>query len=121
MQGNLPPEAQEKLEELRDLQGTAQQLAIQKSTAETQLAETEQALDQLDDIDEGTEMYEEVGQLLVETEYDAAVEKLESRQSSLERRIQALERQEERIENQFEQLQTELQQLLGGMGNLTGA
>ena len=35
MQGNLPPEAQEKLEELQDLQEKAQQVAAQKQQAET--------------------------------------------------------------------------------------
>jgi len=35
MQGNLPPEAQEKIEELQDLQESAQQVAAQKQQAET--------------------------------------------------------------------------------------
>ncbi|MFP4591386.1 MAG: prefoldin subunit beta [Halobacteriales archaeon] len=121
MQGNLPPEAQEKIEELRQLQGTAQELAIQKTTAESQLRETEQALEQLTEIDADTEMYQEVGQLLIETEYEAAQEELEERQANLERRVEALERQEQRVETQFESLQEELQGLLGGMGDLMGA
>ena len=33
MQGNLPPEAQEKLEQLQDLQETAQEVAVQKEDA----------------------------------------------------------------------------------------
>ena len=45
MQGNLPPEAQEKLEQLQDLQDTAQQVAVQKNQAETQLTESENALE----------------------------------------------------------------------------
>lgn len=127
MQGNLPPEAQEKIEELRELQGTAQELAIQKSTAEGKLQETEQALEQLESIDPETEMYQEVGELLIATEYDDAQSDLEERQENLERQVEALERQEERIETQFESLQSELQQLLsgadglGGGGDLTGA
>ncbi len=120
MQGNLPPEAQEKIEELRELQGTAQELAIQKSTAEGKLQETEQALEQLESIDPDTEMYQEVGELLIETEYDDAQSELEERQANLERQVEALERQEERIETQFESLQSELQQLLGGAGGLGG-
>ncbi len=120
MQGNLPPEAQEKLEELQELQGSAQQLAVQKSTAEAQLAETEAALEHLDEIDDDTDMYQEVGELLVETNHGDASEDLTGRKESLERRVQALERQEERIQKQFESLQTELQQLLGGMGDLAG-
>lgn len=120
MQGNLPPEAQEKLEELQQLQGTAQQLAVQKSTAETQLAEATNALEHLDEIEEDTGMYQEVGELLVETTHDEAVEELTERKETLERRVQALDRQEERIQTQFESLQGELQQLLGGLGDLAG-
>lgn len=120
MQGNLPPEAQEKLEELQELQGTAQQLAVQKSQAETSLAETETALDHLSEIDDDTEMYQAVGELLVETSHTDATEDLTERKQSLERQVEALERQEERIQTQFEELQGELQQVLGGLGDLAG-
>lgn len=120
MQGNLPPEAQEKIEELQDLQETAQQVAIQKQQAETTLNETKTALDQLDDIDEDTNMYQEVGELLVQTEYDEAAESLEEKSDSLEIRVETLEKQESRVEEKFEELQQELQQLLSGAGGVGG-
>ena len=66
MQGNLPPEAQEKIEQLQDLQETAQQVAVQKQEAETGLTEAQNALDELENIDEETTMYRSVGELLVE-------------------------------------------------------
>ena len=65
MQGNLPPEAQEKLEDLQDLQETAQQVAMQKQEAETQLTESKNALDALDSIETDTKMYKQLGELLV--------------------------------------------------------
>ncbi|WP_254543261.1 prefoldin subunit beta [Halomarina pelagica] len=114
MQGNLPPEAQEKIEELRNLQETAQQVAAQKQQAETTLSESRAALDQLEDVDEGTTMYREVGELLVETTYDEASEALEEKVDSLEIRVETLNKQEERVQQQFEKLQGELQQMLGG-------
>ena len=116
MQGNLPPEAQEKVEELKDLQETAQQVAAQKQQAETRLTESKTALEELDDIDEDTVMYHEVGELLVETEYDEAREDIEETVDSLEVRVDTLEKQEERVQEQFESLQQELQQMLGGAG-----
>ena len=79
MQGNLPPEAQEKIEELQDLQDTAQQVAAQKEQAQTSLQESKTALETLEDLDDGLEMYREVGELLVETEYDDAYEALEEK------------------------------------------
>jgi prefoldin beta subunit len=117
MQGNLPPEAQEKLEELQDLQETAQQVAAQKQSAESTLTESETALDALEDIDEDTVMYREVGELLVETDYETAHDDLSEKVESLEVRVEQLQKQEERVQEQFESLQSELQQMLqGGAG-----
>ena len=114
MQGNLPPEAQEKIEELQDLQETAQQVAVQKQRAESQLTETQNALEELDGMDEETTMYREVGELLVQTEYDEASENLSEKSDSLEIRVQTLEKQEQRVRDQFESLQQELQEMLSG-------
>jgi len=117
MQGSLPPEAQEKLEELQDLQETAQQVAAQKQSAESTLNDSKTALEALDEMEDDTVMYREVGELLVETEYDEAYENLEDRVDSLEIRVEQLNKQEERVQEQFESLQQELQQMLqGGAG-----
>jgi prefoldin beta subunit len=117
MQGNLPPEAQEKIEELQDLQETAQQVAQQKQSAETSLRDSETALKALDDIEGEVTMYREVGELLVETDYDEAHETLDEKVDSLGVRVQTLEKQEERVRDKFEELQQELQQMLqGGAG-----
>ena len=116
MQGNLPPEAQEKIEELQDLQDSARQVAAQKQQAESQLTESKTALEELGEIDEGTTMYREVGELLIETDYDEANDDLEEKVSSLEVRVETLEKQEERVQEQFESLQSELQQMLSGGG-----
>jgi prefoldin beta subunit len=114
MQGNLPPEAQEKVEELQDLQETAQQVAMQKQQAEQSLNESQAALDALEDVDEGATIYREAGELLVEADYDGAKEQLAEKISSLEVRVESLEKQENRVREQFEDLQQELQRLLGG-------
>lgn len=124
MQGNLPPEAQEKVEQLQDLQETARQVASQKQQAESNLTESRTALEALDDIGEETVMYREVGELLVETTYAEAEDSLEEKVENLEIRVETLEKQEERVQQQFEQLQEELQQLLqgaaGGPGGVGG-
>ena len=116
MQGQLPPEAQEKVEQLQDAQQKAQQIAVQKQQAEQQLSEAENALDVLSDVEEDTGMYRRVGELLIETEYDDATEELEEKVDSLEIRVQTLDKQEGRVREQFESLQSELQELLQGAG-----
>ena len=114
MQGNLPPEAQEKIEELQQLQETAQTVAVQKTEAESQLEESRTALKELEDIEEDTGMYRQVGELLVATDLETAREDLDEKVERLEVRLSTLEKQEERVQEQFEGLQEELQQLLGG-------
>ncbi len=116
MQGSLPPDAQEKVDELRDLQETAQELAVQKNEAETKLADAENALDELAEIDTETTMYREVGELLVQTDYDSAKANLQETVDTMEIRVETLEKQEERIQEQFEELQEELEEMLGGAG-----
>ena len=116
MQGNLPPEAQEKIEDLQDLQDTARNVAMQKQQAESTLQESKTALDQLEDIDESTTMYQEVGELLVQTNYEDASDDLEEKVDSLEVRVETLEKQEERVQDRFEELQQELQEMLQGGG-----
>ena len=120
MQGNLPPEAQEKLETLQDLQETAQNVAEQKQQTETSLNETETALEALDGVDEDAVMYHEVGELMIQTDYDAAAEQLEEKQESLEVRVEQLSKQEERVQERFENLQDELQEMLSGAGGPQG-
>jgi prefoldin beta subunit len=123
MQGNLPPEAREKIEELQDLQETAQQVAAQKQQAESTLTESQTALDALEGMDEDATMYREVGELLVKTEYDEAKTDLTEKVDSLEVRAEQLAKQEERVQQQFEELQEELQEMLqgGGAGGAGGA
>jgi len=93
---------------------TAQQVATQKQQAETELSESQTALEALEDIEGETTMYRQLGELLVETDYEEARDDLEEKVNSLEVRVDTLEKQEERVQDQFEQLQEELQQMLGG-------
>jgi prefoldin beta subunit len=120
MQGNLPPEAQEKIEELQDLQETTEQLAAQKGQAETSLNEAKTALDALEDIDEDATMYREIGELMVKTNYADASESLSEKVDSLEVRVEQLAKREERTQEQFQELQEELQQMLQQGGGPMG-
>ena len=113
MQGNIPPEAQETLEELQSLQEQAQQIVLQRNEAERSLEQAKNANDVLDDVDEDATMYRRVGELLIETDYDAADEDLQDRIGSLEIRVETLKKQEERVQSQFENLQNELRSKLG--------
>lgn len=114
MQGQLPPEAQEKIEELRDAQETLQQLEAQRQESEVELEEARNALDVLEEVDEDTTMYHETGGLFIETEYDDAESALTEQADELEARIESIERKQEKLEERMETLQEELQEMLGG-------
>lgn len=116
MQGQLPPEAQETVEELQERQEKAQQIATQRQQVEAALDDAESALDALDDVDEDTTMYREVGDLRVKTEQETAETEIGDRVDTLEVRVQALENQEEQIKERFDGLQQELQELMSGLG-----
>ncbi len=120
MQGSLPPEAQEKLETLQDLQETAQNVSEQKQQTETALSDAQAALSALEDVDDDSVMYREVGELLIETNYDDASEQLEAKVDRLEVRAEQLGKQESRVQEKFEKLQEELQQMLSGAGGPQG-
>lgn len=120
MQGNLPPEAQEKIDELQGLQETAQTVAVQKQEAESSLTDAENALEEIEEIDADTTVYRQVGELFVETDYEEAEANLSEKADSLEIRLETLEKQEERVQTQFEDLQGDLEELLGGAGGMGG-
>ena len=113
MQGNIPPEAQQTLEELQTLQEQAQQVVVQKNEAERTLRESEHALEALEDVDPDATMYQEVGSLLLETDHATASEELEDRVQKLEIRVETLKKQEDRVQSQFESLQSDLREKLG--------
>ena len=122
MQGSIPPEAQETLEELQQLQEQAQQVVVQKNNAEQSLQEAENANEVLDTLDEDATMYQEVGSLLVETDYESAREELTQKIQQLEIRVETLGKQEDRVQSQFEKLQSELRDKLGDVaGGVGGA
>ena len=113
MQGNIPPDAQETIQRLQTLQEQAQQVLMQKNDAERALQEAKTASDLLEDVDPETTMYRDVGELMIETDYESASSDLEETIQRLEIRVETLGKQEDRIESQFQELQEELQSKLG--------
>lgn len=116
----LPPNIQEKLTRLQQLQNTMQQLVIQKQRLELELSESERALKTLEGISQDTKVYKSAGAVLVEKKRDDVVKELEERKEFLEMRSKVLVRQEgktrERLTSLQETLQKELNLQLGSSG-----
>ena len=108
----LPPQLQEQLARLQQLQQTLQAVTSQKQQLEIELSETDRALSELDKITDQTPVYKSVGSLLLKSERQTVLSELKERKELLGTRITVLGRQEERTKDRMKELQTKLQEKL---------
>ena len=113
MNAELPPQMQNQLAQLQQVQQQAQSLAMQKNQMETIKKESEMALEELKELPEDAVIYRAVGELQIKAEKEETVTKLEEKIETLSLRLQSIARQEERISKRFTQLQEQLQQSMG--------
>ncbi len=113
MSSELPPQVQNQLAQLQQIQEQAQALAGQKTQVEIMLKETELALDELNKIGDDSAVYRNVGGLMIKTDRNKVIEFLTEKKDTLSLRIQTLAKQEDRIQKRFTQLQEQLKQSLG--------
>jgi prefoldin beta subunit len=106
----LPPQIQQRLLRLQQLQQTLQGVMAQKQQLEMQLTEVEQATGELEKLDETAVVYKSIGALLVKSEKDKVTTELTERKELLTMRVDVLAKQEERLRTQVKDLQDKLQQ-----------
>jgi len=105
----LPPQVQERLLRLQQLQQTLQSVVTQKQQLELELTEVEQALDELGMVDDTATIYKSIGSLLVKSGKEKVTTDLNERKELVNMRINVLGKQEERLRSQMKDLQTKLQ------------
>ncbi len=106
----LPPKVQERLLRLQQLQQTLQVVLSQKQQLELELTEGDQALSELEKLDDTTVIYKSIGSLLVKAKRPKVVTELTERKELLNTRVTVLGKQEERLRTQAKNLQAKLQQ-----------
>ena len=106
----LPPNVQERLLRLQQLQQTLQSILAQKQQVEMEKTEVEQTIAELQKTAETAVIYKAVGSLLVKAEKPKVTEELVERKELLETRSTVLARQEERMRSQIKEAQTKLQE-----------
>ncbi|MEM3086026.1 MAG: prefoldin subunit beta [Halobacteria archaeon] len=116
MAANLPPQVQNQLVQLRQLQQQAQSVALQKSQVDSLLRETESALAELEKIGPDDTIYRAAGTVLMKAKRDEVKANLAEKKETYSLRLKTLERQEERIKKRGEELQQQLQQSLKSAG-----
>ncbi len=109
----LPPQVQERLLRLQQVQQTLQTVLAQKQQVEFELTEIEQALSELQKMTDDAVIYKAIGSLLVRAEKAKITMDLNERKELLNTRSTVLGKQEERLRGQLKDLQTRLQQDLG--------
>jgi len=112
----LPPNVQERIQRLQQLQNTLQQLLIQKQRLELEMNESKRALTTLNDITGDAKVYRSVGPILVEKEKDKVIKELTDRTDFLDMRSGVLEKQEQKTRGRIKELQETLQKELNIAG-----
>jgi len=106
----LPPNVQERLLRLQQLQQTLQSILAQKQQVEMEKTEVEQTMAELQKTADEAVIYKAIGSLLVKADKAKVTEELAERKSLLDTRSTVMVRQEERIRAQVKEAQTKLQE-----------
>lgn len=115
MSGELPPQIQNQLAQIQQLQQQMQAVMTQKSQIEGLIRETDAALRELDKASDDAVIYKSVGELLFKADKPKLSEELKERKDMMDLRLKTMVKQEERIQSRFNQLQEQLKSSLGQM------
>lgn len=108
----LPPQVQEELLRLQQLQQTLQAVVAQKQQLELELAETDRALSELGKVTGENPVYKSVGSILVKADKEGLLAELSEKKELLNTRVTVLGRQEERTRERIKDIQQKLQEKL---------
>jgi prefoldin beta subunit len=109
----LPPQVQERLLRLQQLQQTLQSILAQKQQVELEITEIDQALTELQKLGDDAVIYKATGSLMIKSEKTRINTELTDRKELLNTRATVIAKQEERVRSQLKDVQTRLQQDLG--------
>jgi len=110
----LPPQLQEQLVRLQQLQQTLQSVAAQRQQVELELSETDKALAELEKATEDTPVYKTVGSILVKSNKLTLLTELKERKELMTTRVTVLGKQEDRTRERLKEIQEKLQERLKG-------
>ena len=106
----LPPQVQERLLRLQQLQQTLQSVLGQKQQVELEQMEISQAMEELQKLTDEAVIYKATGSLLIKSDRGKVMADLNERKELLNTRVTVLGKQEERLRVQVKDVQTKLQQ-----------
>lgn len=114
MAEKIPPEVQNKLVRLQQLQEQLRLVLVQKQSAELELREVSRVAEEVSKLEEKSSLYKSIGHVLLKTDRESVLNELNDRKEVLELRIKTLSRQEEYLSKQIEDLRRKVAEALGG-------
>jgi prefoldin beta subunit len=119
--GEIPPQVQNQLAQLQQLKVQIESVGRQKMQVEALLRDSENALEELEKLDEKSVIYRDVGELMIKADRGEVKADLSEKKETYDLRLKTLERQEERVQKKYQQLQQQLREALGGVTQTVGA
>ncbi len=108
----LPPQVQNMVAQLQQLQQQLQAVITQRAQVEALLRDTEDALKELNSVSDDTPIYKSVGGVLVKEDREKVIKELTEKKETYEIRLKTLQRQEEKLRERIAETQKKLQSLL---------
>ena len=102
---------QEMLTQLQHVEQNLQNLLLQKQNIQSQLGETESAIEELKK--EPKKIFKIIGSIMIESTIKEIEEDLNSKKEIMELKIQNIEKQENRLKEKFKSLQEEILKVMG--------
>ena len=112
----LPPRVRQQLVRVQQTRDSLQYVTALVLQVKQQLAETKNALEQVNTLTAKSTLYQAAGPLLFKTTKNKATTTLSEQTESLEVRLKSLEKQEAQLRKQYDTLQETLRGMLGQPG-----
>jgi len=111
-ESQIPPQLQEQLQRLQQLQQTLETVVAQRQQLELESMDVNRALAELEKIPDDGLVYKSIGSLLMRAEKKKVVEELVERKELLTTRVAVLQRQQTRADERLKELQRTIQERL---------
>jgi len=105
----VPPNLQEELAKLQQLQQTLQVIVAQKQQVEVELTDVDKALEEIKKMPDDNPIYQAIGAFLVKKDKESVIKELTERRELLTVRASVLGKQEERTRERLKEVQQQIQ------------
>lgn len=105
----VPPNIQEELAKLQQLQQTLQVIVAQKQQVEVELTDVDKALEEIKKMPNENPIYQAIGAFLVRRDKETIIKELTERRELLTVRASVLGKQEERTRERLREIQQQVQ------------